>query len=172
MRRKEISRERKQKFIFKNSQNNRFDRLVNLCGEKLGPDATIQVFGKLGRVTGLKEFNALIRLCLEKARDTDDDEVSLEQIAKAYKIFESVKEQGFPIKEETYGPFLMYLIDKGLIKEFQFFCELIKDENSYQRFSFYEMLLWISVNDEKKISELCDNLTIYEGEDKSYIQGL
>lgn len=169
-RRKEISRERKQNFIFKDSQNRRFDRLVSLCGEKLGPDATIQVFGKLGRVTGPKEFNALILLCLEMARNTDDEEVSLLQIAKAYKIFESIKEQGFAITEETYGPFLMYLIDKGLVQEFQFFCGLIKDENSHQRLPFYEMLLWISVNDENKIQELCYNLAIYEGADKSYIQ--
>lgn len=172
MRRKEISRERKQKFIFKNSQKNRFDRLVKLCGEKLGPDAAIEVFGKLGRVTGPKEFNAVIRLCIETARNTDDDEVALQQIVKAYKIFESVKEEGFQIKEETYGPFLMYLIDKGMVQEFRFFCDLIRGDTLHQRLAYYEMLLWITVHNEDKIQDLCYNLAIYGGEDKSALQGL
>ncbi|XP_027063297.2 pentatricopeptide repeat-containing protein At4g04790, mitochondrial-like isoform X2 [Coffea arabica] len=170
LRRKEISRERKQKWIFSSSQKNRFDRLTTMCGEKLGPDATIQILGKLGRGTGLKEFNALIRLCIETARKTDDEEVSLQQIFKAYKIFEWMKELGFPIGETTYGPFLRYLIDFGLVPEFHFFCELIRDENSLPTLTYYEMLLYIGVNDEEKIQELCYNLALYDGNDKSSFQ--
>ncbi|KAL3508535.1 hypothetical protein ACH5RR_027936 [Cinchona calisaya] len=170
LRRKEISRERKQKWIFNSSQRSRFDRLTTMCGEKLGPDATIQILGKLGRGTGLKEFNALIRLCIETARKTDDEEVSLQQIFKAYKILEWMKELGFPIRETTYGPFLRYLIDFGLVAEFHFFCDLIKDKESRPRLAYYEMLLCIRVNDEKKIQEIFYNLALYDGEDKSSFQ--
>ena len=48
LRRKEISQERKQKWIFSSSQKNHFDRLTTICGEKLGLDVTIHILGKLG----------------------------------------------------------------------------------------------------------------------------
>ncbi|KAL0320763.1 UNVERIFIED_CONTAM: Pentatricopeptide repeat-containing protein, mitochondrial [Sesamum radiatum] len=145
LRRKEVSRERKQKWVFKNAQSSRFGRLVKMCARKLGPDATIEVFGKLGKETGVKEYNALIKVCIETARDTTDEDVSLEQIYKAYQILKLVRENGFKIEEETYGQFLMYLIDFGMVEEFFFFHELIKHENpdSLPRLAYYEMLLWI-----------------------------
>ncbi|KAI9385953.1 hypothetical protein POPTR_011G133100v4 [Populus trichocarpa] len=132
--RKEISYERKQKWIFKNSQVYCFDRLVDTCAFKLGTDATMDVFGMLGRETGLKEFNALMKMCIEQCRETDDENVAKEQISEVLELFISMKEQGFPIEEETYGPFLMLLIDKG----------------------YYDMCFYIRVNDEKKIQELCN----------------
>lgn len=170
--RKELARERKQKWVFKGTQTSRFHRLVNMCAKKMGSDNTLQVFGKLGRETGVKEFNALMRLCIDKARKTEDDEVILRQIYKAYKVLEIMKEQGFPVKEVTYGPLLMYLIDKGLVEEFHFFCHLIKDENSdsVSRLSYYEMLLWVGVDDEDKIKELLDNIATKDGEDRSSLQ--
>ncbi|GMH05708.1 hypothetical protein Nepgr_007548 [Nepenthes gracilis] len=169
LRRKEISRRRKQKWIFKNTQKNWFGWLVTMCAEKLGADATIQVFGKLGRETGLKEYNALIRLCIETAKKSDDEEVSLQQIYKAYQLFKSMKEQGFQIEDETYGPFLMYLIDMHMIEEFYFFLEIIKDENpsSYTRLGYYELLLWIEVDNEDKVHELLDQITAVDGEGAS-----
>ncbi|KAK2984793.1 hypothetical protein RJ640_004618 [Escallonia rubra] len=111
LRRKEVSRERKQKWVYKGTQTNRIGRLVSMCANKVGADATLQVFGKLGRETGVKEFNALIGIYIAKARSTDDEDVSIEQIQKAYMLFKSMKEQGFPVEEETYGPFLLYLIE-------------------------------------------------------------
>ncbi|KAK1375309.1 hypothetical protein POM88_031502 [Heracleum sosnowskyi] len=78
-----------------------------MCANK---DTTLEVFGKLGRETGVKEFNALMRLCVDKARKTPDDQVILRQIYKAYKVLEIMKEQGFPVKEVTYGPLLVYLL--------------------------------------------------------------
>ncbi|KAL8146938.1 pentatricopeptide repeat-containing protein At4g04790, mitochondrial-like [Apium graveolens] len=170
--RKELARERKHKWVFKGTQTGRFHRLVNMCANKMGSDNTLQVFGKLGRETGVKEFNALMRLCIDKARKTEDDEVILRQIYKAYKILEIMKEQGFPVKEVTYGPLLVYLIDKGLVEEFHFFCELIRDENSdsVSRLSYYEMLLWVGVEDVDKIKELLDNVATKDGEDRSCLQ--
>ncbi|XP_057473800.1 pentatricopeptide repeat-containing protein At4g04790, mitochondrial-like [Actinidia eriantha] len=158
LRRREVSRDRKQKWIFKSNQTHRFDRLVRKCAQKLGADATIQVFGKLGRETGVKEYNALIGLCIEKARKTQDEEVSLQQIYKAYQLFKLMREQGFQLEEESYGPFLICLIDMEMVEEFQYFCGVIQDENpkSLSRLAYYEMLLWIGVNNEVKIKELCD----------------
>ncbi|KAE9458187.1 hypothetical protein C3L33_09911, partial [Rhododendron williamsianum] len=127
LRRKEVSRDRKQKWIFKSTQTHRFDRLVKMCGQKLGTDATIQVFGKLGRETGVKEFNALIGLCIAKARETRYEDVWLQEISKVYKILMLMRERGFKLEEESYGPFLMLLIDMEMVEEFHFFCGAIRD---------------------------------------------
>lgn len=156
--RKEISYERKQKWIFKNSQVYRFDRLVDTCAFKLGTDATMDVFGMLGRETGLKELNALMKMCIEQCRETDDENVGKEQISEVLELFISMKEQGFPIAEETYGPLLMLLIDKGMVEEFYFFYGIIKDTNPSEiaRLGYYDMRFYIRVNDEKKIQELCN----------------
>ncbi|XP_010240953.1 PREDICTED: pentatricopeptide repeat-containing protein At4g04790, mitochondrial-like [Nelumbo nucifera] len=157
-RRKDISRERKQKWIFKNTQTHRFQKLVKMCAQKLGTEATLEVFGKLGRETGVKEYNALIGLCIEKARNSKDEEVSIDQIHKTFQLFKSMREQGFHIEEQTYGPLLMYLIDMEMIQEFQFFSEIVKEEGptSFPRLGYYEMLLWIKVDNKQKIQELCD----------------
>ncbi|KAG8365041.1 hypothetical protein BUALT_Bualt18G0061700 [Buddleja alternifolia] len=172
LRRKIVSRERKQKWVFKNTYSSRFSRLVNMCAKKLGSDATIAVFGRLGRETGPKEYNALINICIEKARNTTDEDVALEQIYKAYQIFKLVRETGFKIEEETYGQFLMYLIDFEMVDEFFFFHELIKEENpdSLPRLAYYEMLLWIRVNNEAKIQALCQSVVADDAEEKSYLQ--
>lgn len=174
MLRKEGSRDRKHKWVFKNTQTARFDQLVKMCGKKLGTDATFEVFGKLGRETGLKEYNSLIRICIKKARDTTDEDVSLEQIYRAYQVFQLIKEKGFKIEEETYGQFLMYLIDYSMVDEFFLFHKIIKDDNSdsLPRLAYYEMLLWIRVNNEDKIQELCRSVMANDAEDKTYFQGM
>lgn len=165
VRRKEITRERKQKWIFKSSQILRFGRLVNMCANRLGTHTTIQVFDKLGRESGVKEYNALIKICIERARSSADEDVGLEQIHMAFQIFKSMKEQGFLLEEETYGQFLAYLVDMGMTEEFQFFCEVIKAENpsSVARLGYYEMLLWIRVDNEEKIQELCNYIVRDDG---------
>ncbi|MCD7463903.1 hypothetical protein HAX54_051680 [Datura stramonium] len=172
LRRKEIARERKEKWTFKSTQISRFQQLVKQCACKLGTDTTIKVFGKLGRETGLKEYNALIRLCIEKARESNDEEVSLKQLSKAYQLLKSMKEQGFQVEEESYGPILMYFIDFGMVQEFDFYCELILDRNadSLARLAYYELLLWTKVENEDKIEELLYHLSLYDGADKSAFQ--
>lgn len=158
--RKELSRERKGRWIFKNTQMHRFDQLVRMSAQKLGTEATLDVFGKLGRETGIKEYNALIKLCIEKAREGNDEDISLDHMHKALQLFSSMREQGFPLEEETYGPFLVYLIDMRMIQEFHFFSKFVKDENpsSFSRLAYYEMLLWIAVKDEEKVQELCNSV--------------
>lgn len=166
LRRKEISRERKQKWIFKNTLAHRFDKLVKMCGEKLGTETTVQVFGRLGRETGVKEYNALIGLCIEEARKSQDEEVLSRQLYKAFQLFNSMREGGFELGEETYGPFLIYLIDAQLVEEFHFFYEVIRDgnPNSVPRLGYYEMLLWIRLNNKDKIQELCNFIAVGGGE--------
>lgn len=174
LRRKEVSRDRKQKWIFRSTQTHRFDRLVKMCGQKLGTDATIQVFGKLGRETGVKEFNALIGLCIVKARETQNEDIWLQEISKAFKLLMLMREQGFQLEEGSYGPFLMLLIDMEMVEEFQFLCGAIRDgnSNSLSRFAYYEMLLWIRVNNEVKIQELCDFVATNDEGDETNFKGL
>ncbi|KAL6538409.1 hypothetical protein OROGR_012397 [Orobanche gracilis] len=174
--RKAVSRVRKQKFVFKFkcTHKRRITQLVNTCSQRLGSDITIEIFGKLGKENGLKEYNALIKICIEKARDSTDEDVSVEQICKAYQILKSVRERGFKIEEETYGQFMLYLIDSCMVEEFFLFSELIRDENpdSLPRLAYYEMLLWIRVNNEEKIQELCHSAVTNDAEDKSYVLGV
>ncbi|KAL3639931.1 hypothetical protein CASFOL_014899 [Castilleja foliolosa] len=170
--RKKLHRMRKQKFVFTSSKDTHIGRLVNTCGQKLGSDATIDLFGRLGKETGLKEFNSLIRICIQKARDTTNEDVSVVQINRAYEIFKVLREKGFKIEEETYGQFLMYLIDCGMVEEFNFFADLIRNENpdSIPRLAYYEMLLWIRVNNEEKIQELCRSAVANDAVGKSYFR--
>ncbi|XP_018810795.2 pentatricopeptide repeat-containing protein At4g04790, mitochondrial [Juglans regia] len=170
--RKDVSRARKQKWIYKSSHGNRFNQLVTMCGQKLGMEATMQVFVKLGRETGVKEYNTLIRICIEKARTSNDEDITLEQTHKVFRLFESMGEQGFQIEEATYGPFLMYLIEMGMVQEFHFFCEVFRKWNPHpiSRLGYYEMLLWIGVNNEEKIREICNYIALDDGEDKSNLR--
>ncbi|XP_073009232.1 pentatricopeptide repeat-containing protein At4g04790, mitochondrial-like isoform X3 [Typha latifolia] len=164
---KEISRQRKQKYLFKNTESRHFTKLMIMCANKLGNESTLEFFSKLGRKTGVKEYNALIKLCIEKARSNTDEEDSLDQIHKAYQLFLSMKERGFQIEEESFGPFLLYLVDMKMTQEFQMFSEFFIDENprSYSRIGYYEMLLWIRVGNEKKIQELCNSAGVASSRD-------
>ncbi|XP_039132079.1 pentatricopeptide repeat-containing protein At4g04790, mitochondrial-like [Dioscorea cayenensis subsp. rotundata] len=158
-RRKEVSRERKQRYIFKNTESRRFTKLMRMCANKLGTESTLEIFGKLGRETGVREYNALIKVCIGNARLSNAEEDSLGYIHEAYQLIMSMRERGFQIDEDSYGPILMYTIDKGLIQEFKFFSKLIKDEcpGSSCRMCYYETLLWIKVGYEDKIHELCNH---------------
>ncbi|GKV41174.1 hypothetical protein SLEP1_g48742 [Rubroshorea leprosula] len=54
-----------------------------------------------------------------------------------------------------------------MVEEFHFFCGPIKDGNcnSIPRLGYYEMLLWISVNNEEMIGKLCDYSAVDDNED-------
>ncbi|XP_043811222.1 pentatricopeptide repeat-containing protein At4g04790, mitochondrial isoform X2 [Manihot esculenta] len=160
--RKEVSRKRKHIWVFKSTQVNRFDRLVKMCAQTLGVQATIDAFGKLGRENGLKEYNALIKICIGKARESDNEDVMLEYISRAFQLMKLMKEQGFQLENETYGPFLMYIVDMGMVQEFDFFCKFIKEDNpsSLGRLGYYEMLLHIRVDNKEKIQELCNYISV------------
>ncbi|XP_076910860.1 pentatricopeptide repeat-containing protein At4g04790, mitochondrial-like [Bidens hawaiensis] len=159
LQRREVSRDRKQGWVFKTTQTNRFGKLMKLCAQKLGSVATIDVFNRLDRQTGVKEFNCMIEVCIEKARNAVDEDAALEEFHRAYMVFETMRTRGFEIGEETYGQFLMFIIDMGFVEEFHFFCDTIKKENPkcLPRLAYYEMLLWITVGDEDKIQKLIEN---------------
>lgn len=95
--RKEVAREKKKRYIFKNTESRRFTRLMRMCADKLGTESALEFFGRLGRDTGPKEFNALIRVCLEKARACGDIDSAVEHIFRAYRLFEMMKDRGFQI---------------------------------------------------------------------------
>lgn len=173
-RRREIWRERKQKWVFCKGQNRRFNRIAKICANQLGTGATIEIFGKFGRETGVKEYNALIGICIEKARTCDDEDVAIEEVCKALQVFNFMKEKGFQLEEETYGPLLMYFIDMGMIEEFHIYCENINNGNSSSvpRLGYYEMLLWIKANDEEKIRELCNHIAADNEQDYFCFRGV
>ncbi|XP_011030879.1 PREDICTED: pentatricopeptide repeat-containing protein At4g21880, mitochondrial-like isoform X7 [Populus euphratica] len=125
-----------------------------------GTDATMDVFGMLGRETGLKEFNVLMKMCIEQCRETDDENVAKEQISQVLELFISMKEQGFPIEEETYGPFLMLLIDKESMmkrrfRNFAVVFVLIMGT----RISVYELLETVDIT---KLSSLDNAVSVFK----------
>ncbi|KAK2380956.1 pentatricopeptide repeat-containing protein, mitochondrial [Trifolium repens] len=172
MRRKDVGRERKQKWIFKYTGDERSDRLMNICAKKLGTTATVDVFGRLGRETGLKEYNGLIKVCIKKARATNDENISMEEISKSYYLLKLMRECGFQLEEQTYRPVLEYITDMGLVQEFQLFYDVIQASNpsSISRLGYYEMLLWIRVNNEEMIRDICEYITVEEGKDTSALR--
>ncbi|KAK9673981.1 hypothetical protein RND81_12G203000 [Saponaria officinalis] len=156
IRRKELSRDRKNKWIFKNTQKLRFDKLVSLCMAKLASGSMFDLLTKLGRGTGLKEYNAFVKGCIESARNSKDEKLQVQHILEAYRLLQLMKERGFPIEEEIFGPFLIYLIDNRMEEEFQLLLEIVKDEDPslHPRLGYYEMLFWIEMNYEEKIQDI------------------
>ncbi|KAM7266762.1 hypothetical protein ACFE04_008928 [Oxalis oulophora] len=165
--RKTMTRDKKQKWIHKNTQGYFIDQLVNTCVQSLGTDTAFETFGRLGRETGEKEYNAIIKRCIEQAKLCDSDDESLDKFMKAYKFFKGMKEQGFAIQEGTYGPLLTFLAEKGMVQVFHSVCDVIGgDSSKFPRLGYYEMMMWIKLGDQKKIHELCD-VSIGDGLGKS-----
>ncbi|CAL4890174.1 unnamed protein product [Urochloa decumbens] len=164
--RREVAREKKKHYIFKNVESRRYTKLMQLCANKLGTESTIEFFGKLGRETGVKEFNSLIRLCLNKARACTDIDSAIEYIFRAHRLLETMRDKGLRIEQDIYGPFLLYLVDMGLLEEFEMFTAFFKDANPecFTRIAYYEMLLCIRIQDEEKIQELCHSVEDYNEE--------
>ncbi|KAL6888546.1 hypothetical protein ACP4OV_009572 [Aristida adscensionis] len=164
--RRERAREKKKQYIFKNTESRRFTKLMQLCADKLGAESTLEFFGKLGRESGVKEFNALIKVYLGKARACRDIDSAVEHIYRAYRLFEMMRDRGLKIEQDIYGPFLLYLVDVRMLAEFEMFSTLFKDANpqSYSHIAYYEMLFCIRVQDEQKIQELCRSVENYNEE--------
>jgi len=170
---RELVRERKSKCISKYSRTHRFHRLIKLCADKLGTTQAVNVLGQLGRKTGVNEYNALIKVCVQKARVTDDEYIALSEMSKAFHLFKSMRDCGYPLEEQTYDPLLRYIIDMGLVQEFQLFSDFIKAENPglASRLGYYEMLLWLRVDNEEMIRDICEFITVDDREDTSALRG-
>jgi hypothetical protein len=164
--RREVAREKKRQYIFRNTESRRFTKLMRICAEKLGTESTLEFFGKLGRDTGAKEFAALVRACLRNARYCKDVDSAVEHIYRAYNLFETMRDRGLRIEEDSYGPLLLCLMELGLPEEFEMFSMFFKEANpqSYSRIAYYEMLHLIRVKDEEKIQQLCHSVEDYNEE--------
>ncbi|XP_014521951.1 pentatricopeptide repeat-containing protein At4g04790, mitochondrial isoform X1 [Vigna radiata var. radiata] len=171
LQRKEQSHKKKQKYVFEVSQENRFQKLVEVSAKMLGPEATLELFGKLGRKPDAKGYSALVEMCIDKARETDDEGIAIE-LGKVFNLFKSMREQGLELEEQTYCPLLLFIIDMRMVEEFQFFYVIIKEENpgSVARLGYYEMLLWLRVNNEEKIQSICNYIAENDSEDMSDIR--
>lgn len=171
LRRKELARDRKNKWIFKSTQKLRFDKLVDMCLDIVGSGLTFDVLYKLGRGTGLKEYNAFLKGCIETARNSKDKKVQIEQVLEAYRLLQLMKERGFPIEEDAFGPFFMFLIDMHMDDQFLILLEVVKDEDPslHPRLGYYEMHFWIEMNNEEKIHELCQQIVTGESEMESLL---
>ncbi|TKY48979.1 Pentatricopeptide repeat-containing protein mitochondrial [Spatholobus suberectus] len=172
LQRKEQSRQKKQKCVFEFTQEKRFQKLIEVCAKILGPEATLELFGKVGREPSVKGYNALVEMCIDNARGTDDEDIAIEELGKVFNLFKSMREQGLELQEQTYRPLLLYIIDMRMVEEFQFFYVVIKDENpsSVTRLGYYEMLLWLKVNNDEKIQGICNYIAENDGEDTSDIR--
>ncbi|KAF3337055.1 pentatricopeptide repeat-containing protein [Carex littledalei] len=154
--RKAMTRERKQRYIFRNTESGRYNKLMKISAKRLGSGPTLEFFDKLGRGSSPKECNALIGVCISEARMSRDPNEAFECIAEACKLLLLMKEKGFEIEEASYGPILSYLVDFKMVEEFDQVCGFLKEENprALSRLGYYEMLSCIRVSDEQRISEL------------------
>ncbi|XP_010538848.1 PREDICTED: pentatricopeptide repeat-containing protein At4g21880, mitochondrial isoform X2 [Tarenaya hassleriana] len=171
IRMKQASRDKKQKYAFKNFQSHRFKKIVRGCAQRLGNQAMFDIFDNLGRSNGPNQYNAMIEHYIENARESSDLEYALDQLGKAFELFKAMRERGFPIEEGTYGPLLSYLIDMGMVEEFEIFKDIILEANpkSSARLGYYEMLFCILANDEERIEEFCSTISD-SGESLSSLQ--
>ncbi|KAK4286053.1 hypothetical protein QN277_002664 [Acacia crassicarpa] len=172
LKRKEFSREKKRNCMFESRQSNRFHKLLVRSADKLGADVVHNLFCKLGRKPGVKDYNALIGICIDKVRETEDKEIAIEEMAKLFHIVKSMREQGFQFEEKTYRPLLLHVIEMGMVEEFQFFINIIEDNNpsSLSRLGYYEMMLWLRVNNEEKIRDVCAFIANNDGADTSELR--
>ncbi|XP_028761740.1 pentatricopeptide repeat-containing protein At4g04790, mitochondrial isoform X2 [Neltuma alba] len=172
LKRKEFSREKKRNCMFESRQSDRFGKLLVSCADKLGAEAVVKLFCELGRELGVKDYNVLMKICIDKARETEDEEIAIEEVAKVFHILKSMREQGFQLEEKTYRPLLLHVTEKGMVEEFQFFIDVIKDNNpsSISRLGYYEMMLWLRVNNEEKIRDVCAYIANNDGPDTSELR--
>ncbi|KAL2943867.1 hypothetical protein RDABS01_032214 [Bienertia sinuspersici] len=133
---------------------------------RLGSGSTFELLYKLGRGTGLKEYHAFIKGCIETARNSKDEKVQAEQILEAYRVLQLMKERGFPIVEDAFGPFFMYLIDMHMDEQFLILLEIVKEEDPslHPRLGYYEMLFYIEMNNDEKVQELCQHIAVGQSE--------
>jgi len=127
--------------------------------ENLGLTTLVCMIHLHGSSIGFTGFNRLVKLLIEKARSTRDKFILQEQLNLIRHLLQSMPVVfRFQLEEETYGPLLKYIIDLGAVDEFKMFSKLIKDHNhnSISRLGYYDMLMWIRVNDEAMIGDACE----------------
>lgn len=157
----------------KNGFSRRFAKIYRDSAERLGTEAMFGVFDKVSKEMSVTECNAMIGVYLETAKRSNDLEHALDHIEKAFELLKSRRDRGFPMEECVYGPLLGYLIDMDMVEEFHSFKDVIAEASpvSVERLGYYEMLLWIQLEDGEKIEELCGTIGGSNGESLSTLQG-
>ncbi|KAL1201774.1 Pentatricopeptide repeat-containing protein [Cardamine amara subsp. amara] len=153
---KHVSRGRMQSDNYKKKQLEIMNKLAKGCAWKLGTETMFDVLAKMGKEAGQKEYNTMTKVCIERARRSNDLEYALDQIGKANEFLQEMRRLGYTIEERAYGPFFKYLVDMEMVDEFQVLKDFIREASpeSLEKLVYYEMLLWIQVNDEEKIHEI------------------
>ncbi|KAF8112124.1 hypothetical protein N665_0066s0002 [Sinapis alba] len=159
LRSKELSRERKERRVYKkNGFSRRFAKIFRDSAHKLGTDATFGAFYRVAKEMSVTEYNAMIGVYFELAEKSHDLEYALDHIEKAFEVLKTMRDRGFWVEESVYGPVLEYLIDMDMVDEFYGFKDVISEtrDGLVERLGYYEMLLWIQLGDGEKVEELCD----------------
>lgn len=157
---KEMSRFRKTLRMPQAKQDYRFSEVMTRVARKVGTVNTLEMLDRMGMKPTEQDFNALIGICVEKARHAVDDEEALDQIYKAYHLLRLMREKEMSLSEGSYGPCLAFLVDMEMEQDFLFFSKWIKFESpeAALRIRYYEMLFLIKVDDHERIRDLCDNV--------------
>nr|AAQ82839.1 At4g04790 [Arabidopsis thaliana]BAD94316.1 hypothetical protein [Arabidopsis thaliana] len=173
LRTKELSRERKERRVYKQSGlSRRFAKIFRDSAQKLGTEAMFGAFDRVAKEMSVTEYNAMIGVYLEHAEKSNDLDYALGHIEKAFELLKSMRDRGFLIEERVYGPLLGYLIGMDMVDEFHSFKDVIREASpgSVERLGYYEMLLWIHLGDGEKIEELCSTIDGDNGESLSVLQ--
>ncbi|KAG7541961.1 hypothetical protein ISN45_Aa07g020020 [Arabidopsis thaliana x Arabidopsis arenosa] len=142
-------------------QTEKHSKIMNKMEEgfarKVGIENLFSVCAKMGKEVGVNEYNGMIKVCIHHARISDNVEAALDHIRKAIEYIKEINKCGSIIGKGTYVPLLKFLVDMGMVEEFQISKDVILESNSdaLGQVGYYEMLLWIQVDDEEKIHELC-----------------
>jgi hypothetical protein len=102
---KQASRGRMLTENYQNKQSEIMEKLAKGCVRKLGTETMFEVLTKMGKEAGEKEYNAMTKLCIQRARRSNDAEYALDQIGKAIEHLKEMRQLGFSIGEGAYGPF-------------------------------------------------------------------
>ncbi|XP_020873667.1 pentatricopeptide repeat-containing protein At4g21880, mitochondrial-like isoform X1 [Arabidopsis lyrata subsp. lyrata] len=169
---KQEPRYRKQTDHYKEKHSKIMKKMEEGFARKVGIENLFSVCAKMGKEVGVNEYNGMIKVCIHSARISDDVEAALDHIRKAIEYLKEINKCGSIIGKGTYVPLLKFLVDMGMVEEFQISKDVIIEANpdALGQVGYYEMLLWIQVGDEVSIDELC--CTIDDSENSlSILQG-
>lgn len=168
--RREILRDRKKRRVIRVMQDRRFGELMKVYGKRLGPETTLDLLGKLGRENGVKEYTAMIELCVKKAEENPNEEEASKQICMAFGLLDKIRERGLFPERFSYKPLIAYVANKGMVEEFQFLVEQTREDNaelSEEELSYYKMVLWIKEGNRDEVLALCNLVLCHSNKRRS-----
>lgn len=169
-RRRELLRDRKKRRVIRVMQDRRFGELLKVYGKRLGAEATLNLLGKLGRENGVKEYTAMIELCVKRAEENPNEEETSKQICMAFGLLDKMRECGLFPDRLSYKPLIAYVANKGMVEEFHCLVEQTREDNadmSEEELSYYEMVLWIKEGNRDEVLALCNLVLCHSNERRS-----